>query len=164
MVLLKGISVLLRTKLILIFSLMTLLLMLVGACGFLFSVLTRRQAERMAGHGIPAMRVLAEGKGHLWTAMFASGEGEADESFQALESAILDYGGHSLHPDKVQNRKRMMRRVLELQEDQGSLSPTGCGRGWVNFRNCSTRRWARRRIGWSIIAPAGGNGFKPSLS
>lgn len=119
---------LLRTKLILIFSLMTLLLVLVGACGFLFSWMTRQQAEQMTDHGIPAMRALVEAKGHLWSAMFAEEEEEADASFQELEASILTYGGYSILPEKTSRRTEMMRLALELQEGY-EASPAGRSEG-----------------------------------
>lgn len=104
-------------------TLMSLLMLVVGAGGFLFAFTMQRRIADITTHSIPALQDLVTAQGEMWNIMLARSDvGETDQIFGELEAAMNGYVEHSLNPDKTTHRRRMLARVLELQEDVESLS------------------------------------------
>ncbi len=115
---------LLRTKIILMLTLMSLLMLVVGAGGFMFAFTMQRRISDMTAHSIPAMQNLVMAQGAMWNVMLASNSvGEPGQIFGELETAMNGYVQNSLNPERSVNRRRMLARILELQEDLDTLSP-----------------------------------------
>jgi signal transduction histidine kinase/FixJ family two-component response regulator len=108
--------------LILLFSAMSLLMLMVGASGLVFAMLMRSRMNQMTSYSIPALQCLSEVEGKLWQAMLADDEQASDRAFRSLEGSIIRYGEVSNHPDEAEIRQQLLRQVLEVQEDKSSLS------------------------------------------
>jgi signal transduction histidine kinase/DNA-binding response OmpR family regulator len=114
----------LRKKISLLFSIMALLMFGIGAGGYYFASLMKSRISTMTAHSIPAMQALAQSQSHSWKAMRVENPmDQVDLAFEELESSVNQYGVLSVHPEKNDFKKKIMSRVLELQEDMGTLAP-----------------------------------------